>query len=316
LSFISQFTLLGGELCFFVISWDLRLAYTNPFSSYKENKRIFAAVVILIALTTSAILMLLGPTYYGVAVEGVIWIQDRRNDVNLDPNYTKMCLFYLWMLFIYAYCVWALWILSIKMHKGFVETLNVRISIMKRAQTYVIGYCIFWGVLLSSEFISYLIAEVHVAKILTSGVAYLFSWRGVWTLIVILYTNRSELTWRNFMSEGNKNQKDLVENVVEEGLLLKPHLNSALRAEILFFTTQGIMFATRECKKHSEFSNKRFSPSELSSQMDEPERLYSFKEKLDASDFIFSEEMASREIAKRNEIQVHFSSLLFLIELL
>jgi hypothetical protein len=29
---------------------------------------------------------------------------------------------------------------------------------------------------------------------------------------------------------------------------MKPHLNSALRAEILYFTTQGIMFAVQESK--------------------------------------------------------------------
>jgi hypothetical protein len=35
------------------------------------------------------------------------------------------------------------------------------------------------------------------------------------------------------------------ENVAQEGLLLQPHLNTALRAEILYFTTQGIMFSAQ-----------------------------------------------------------------------
>ena len=57
---------------------------------------------------------------------------------------SKAVLFYGWMVAVYVYCVWALSQLSVRIKRGFAETLNVRISIMKRAQVYVIGYTIFW----------------------------------------------------------------------------------------------------------------------------------------------------------------------------
>eukprot|EP01035_Chromulina_nebulosa_P019416 gene19416-25292_t len=215
LAFISQFSLLGGELWFFVISWDLRLAYTNPFSSYKQNRRYYTILVLSIALISSFALIFWGPTQYGVATE---------------------------------------------------------------------GYTIFWSILLAFEFISYIFNTEKIAKILSTGVAYGFSFRGVWSLAIILYTNRSELSWDTMSPFRSKHQRKLVEKVVNEGLLLKPHLNSALRSEVLYFTTQGIMYAARECDRHnvekmsSNEDSNQFGISELSN--NEGTRDFSFIERL------------------------------------
>ena len=80
-----------------------------------------------------------------------------------------------------------------------------------------------------------------------SGAAYCFAFRGVWALIMILGPNWADLTWNDLLFTHNPStyHKD-VEATVHEKLLMKPHLNSALRAEILYFTTQGIMFATKQ----------------------------------------------------------------------
>lgn len=264
LSFITQFSLLGGELWFLIISYDLRLAYTNPFTSFKQNQRKFFIFSYGIALVTSFSLMGWGNSVYGLAAEGIMWIQDSRSQLtdlhskSLQINVSKGVLFYMWMVVIYVYCVWAIWQLSVRMKRGFAETLNVRISIMKRAQVYVIGYTIFWGILLSVELAAYeLQPSSPYTQVLMTFVAYFFSFRGVWSLAVILYTNKSEITWTSILPFKQRNQKTMVENVVAEGLTLKPHLNTALRAEILFFTTQGIIFACHESERHVGLSNTK-----------------------------------------------------------
>jgi hypothetical protein len=70
LSFLTQFTLLGSELCFLIISLDLRMAYTNPFSSYRQNRLYFGSIVFGISLATSLALMAMGDQVYGLSSLG------------------------------------------------------------------------------------------------------------------------------------------------------------------------------------------------------------------------------------------------------
>ena len=76
---------------------------------------------------------------------------------------------------------------------------------------------------------------------------------------MILGPNWADLTWNDLLSTRNPStyHRD-VEETVHEKLLMKPHLNSALRAEILYFTTQGIMFATQQAAlaKHQAEMNR------------------------------------------------------------
>jgi hypothetical protein len=91
---------------------------------------------------------------------------------------------------------------------------------------------------------------------LADGAAYCFAFRGLWSVAVIFYTNSSDLTWSDFLlmddsgdsknNNANYNNDDKVLLTVEEGISMKPHLNSALRAEILYFTTKGIIFSASE----------------------------------------------------------------------
>lgn len=252
LAFISQFSLVGAELWFFIISYDLRLSYTNPFASFKENKRRYTMFVFSFATLGSVVLMIFGPSTYGPGQEGAIWIQNQHSGYYTHHfNISKIVLFYLWMILIYGYCARSLLQLTEKMKKGFADTLVTKLSIIRRTRKYVIGYTIFWGVLLASEFLAYAFQRKSISKYLVTLVAYAFSLRGAFTLSMILFTNWSDVTWNTISPfQGRQQHLNLVENAVKEGLLLKPHLNTALRSEILYFTTQGIMFAARECERH------------------------------------------------------------------
>lgn len=125
-----------------MISYDLRMAYTNPFASFKHMQIYYTFTVLGVALSTSILLMILGSTVYGPSPEGVIWIQNRRQEYEgTHPNINKFILFYLWMLGIYVYCVNAIWSLSLKLRKGFAETLSAKLSIIQRARyQFVLSY--------------------------------------------------------------------------------------------------------------------------------------------------------------------------------
>ena len=137
---MSQMTLLAGELWFWVISHDLQMGYQNPFSSFKQNKTFYVLVVGILSIGSGIILIGFGPSAYGVSAEGAIWIQDRSDSVNS----AKLVLFYIPMAFIYCYCAYTIYSLTMKLSVGFGETLGIRVKIMQRSRTYIIGYMIFW----------------------------------------------------------------------------------------------------------------------------------------------------------------------------
>jgi hypothetical protein len=132
----------------------------------------------------------------------------------------------------------------------------------------VVGYTIFWGILLLLEFISYAVDQNRVSRSLVTAVAYGFSFRGLWSLGIILYTNWADLSWAVLSPFRSSIRENLVEDCLQEGLLLKPHLNSALRAEILFFTTQGIMFAASAASQDDSNPPANSNSDDLTTEQD------------------------------------------------
>lgn len=135
----------------------------------------------------------------------------------------------------------------------------------------MVGYSIFWGILLLLEFISYVVNKNRVSRGLVTAVAYGFSFRGLWSLGIIVYTNWADLSWEvlsPFRSSIRENS--LVKDCLQEGSLLKPHLNLALRSEILYFTTQGIMFAASAAAQDNRTSQEPITSESEHSQANDP----------------------------------------------
>jgi hypothetical protein len=172
-----------------------------------------------------------------------VWIQKRREQGS--PNYPKAVLYYIITIMVFIYSLWANFQFNIDSNKGFSKTLSNRLSIMKRSKKFTAGYVGYGSVVFLMEFISYV--SKSDSPVINNAPAYLLAFRGVWGLCVILYSNYNELTWELcnpfHLSLHQDRQK---EDVAMEKLLLQPHLNTALRAEILYFTTQGIMFAAKD----------------------------------------------------------------------
>ena len=75
LSCVTQFSFLGNELYFLVITMDLHLACTNPFTSYKLNAQRYMIFVFGSSFTTAVLLGLLGDNVYGLSSDASVWIQ-------------------------------------------------------------------------------------------------------------------------------------------------------------------------------------------------------------------------------------------------
>jgi hypothetical protein len=124
LAWLTQFSLLGGELWFGVLSLDIHLSLTNPFTSYVTNEVYYTSLVYGIACITATILVGIVPVQFGLSVEPMIWVGVYDN--GQDRQTTKGILFYMFMVCIYLYCgvvvVWA----RNQIHKGLEETLAAR----------------------------------------------------------------------------------------------------------------------------------------------------------------------------------------------
>ena len=124
LAWLCQFTLLGGELWFAVLSLDIHLSLTNPFTSYVTNSKYYTAAVYIVAFTTATIFVSVVPIQYGLSVDPMIWVSVYDNGE--DRLTTKFALFYSFMILIYFYCgVMVIWART-QIHKGLEETLAVR----------------------------------------------------------------------------------------------------------------------------------------------------------------------------------------------
>lgn len=248
LAFITQFSLLASELCFLVISVDLRIAYTNPFSSFQQNRVYYAVYIFLSSLLGALILILCGPQVYGLASEGVVWIQTKRipygAEYYAEPNYPKFFLFYFLLILIYVYCIWANFQYYRSHTKGFSQTLSNRIKIMQRSKRFTLSFLAYDTLTLGSEFASFV--NYYDSRALNSLPSYCYCIRGIFSLAIILYCNHEDLSWRDlnpFSMFINEEENDMV---ALEGLMMQPHLNAALRVELLYFTTKGIMHAARD----------------------------------------------------------------------
>lgn len=93
-SFFIEFSLIGSELCFFLLSFDLFTALRNPFVDYKSAIRQYRAAVFVISSVLAAALVGVRSekNLFGLSHFGVCWV-DQDGSGNM------------WAFF-YSYLVW------------------------------------------------------------------------------------------------------------------------------------------------------------------------------------------------------------------
>ena len=111
LAFLTQFSMLGSELWFFILSFDVRLNLTNPFVSSDSMLPKYMFIVYFISILSAVILVALGPDRFGLSSDPMLWIQDEQKfsgsikRSSIPYNNDKIFCFYMWMIFIYGYAV-------------------------------------------------------------------------------------------------------------------------------------------------------------------------------------------------------------------
>lgn len=178
--FVTQFSLLGGELWFGVLSVDIHMSLTNPFASYTTYANYYAIAVYAIALFTATLLVCIVPIQYGLSPDPMLWVNVDVSSTKV--NWTKIFLFYSFMGVIYLYCGYMAWWARSQIYKGLKETLSMRTYSVnkqtnckylfrlfyKRITSYmllqhldVIGYFLFWTLVFVLQFLNYCKATLN-----------------------------------------------------------------------------------------------------------------------------------------------------------
>lgn len=278
-SVISQFSALASELTLLVVTYALYVAHKNPFTSLKYYKPYFIALATGVPLLSAIVVAFSNPEIYGLSNDGLIWVQDRNwygsNGVGKSGRintFYRFFLLYLWIFLVYVYSLFAIWSLRDLKERGLDITLKNRRDIILRSQRYVWGYLIYWTILMTCQFITFVMKDPHFGEdynlpvncpasspskiycIISSIGVYLYAIKGIWAFGVILYINWGDLkenNWRALreLSSTNSLLNKRVLKEIEELKRAEPHLNEALRAEVVLVTTQGLMFAARHQEK-------------------------------------------------------------------
>jgi hypothetical protein len=122
LCWLTQFSLLGGELWFAVLSANVHVALTNPFVPTAVTAVNATIFVYAFSILVATILVVIVPIKYGLSSDPMIWILD----ANSSFAATKFYFFYMFMILIYIYAaVVSIWARN-QVSKGLEESLATR----------------------------------------------------------------------------------------------------------------------------------------------------------------------------------------------
>ena len=241
LAFLTQVSYLGGELWVAALAYDLHVGVTNPFRTFSQYKRAMSATVYSVALLSGGILLLLGPNVYGPSSYGVCWIMTK----NLEDEFHRWIFGFLPALLVYSYSLGVVVLAKSRLRGlGLPSTLKARRNFLSRSSTYISCHCAFWIVPLALSIAEGVLIGFYPgssrphADSMRTVVIFMAACRGVASLVFVGYVNRDEIgiVWAD--------QKILEQHIADE-MALRPHLNSVLRAEVLHYTTSGMVKALR-----------------------------------------------------------------------
>jgi hypothetical protein len=280
-SFQSQFSLLGSELYFLALVWDLHTQCSNPFASFKQNARFYNACIYGVSIFMACLLLVIGGSnqWIGSGSNYGIWVQDydslpdavigattttlpetqyqagRRHHNLLDASLIKVFMFYMWLTVIYLYALYVIRFVSARLNEGLARTLQTRGKLARRARKYVIGYTCFWFLVGVMDFVHSVLAAFQNDKDKYEPMhvilSFLISGRGFASLLIVYYANQDEWVPSKFLyylgvtdSETPRDGQNIKASraALKEEIASLPHLNSTLRAEVILFTTQGILY--------------------------------------------------------------------------
>ncbi|CAH0491030.1 unnamed protein product [Peronospora farinosa] len=255
-----EFTLLASECWFFCMTANLLMSLTNPFTDFKRNTRMFHLGSWLVPFVFSLLLMNIDD-WAGYSDLGVCWTNALKNleadDMAICPvgyevtdnfsndykavnaNIISWLFFYIWMglFIIFGIAVWV-WAWK-RLSEGMPETYAVRVQSIHRARFNVFAVTFYW-IIVVIVYIKFLSRDRSKPDKSSELLNFLIAGKGYLDLVIWFALNDFHVA--HFT-------RCLGENTDEIDVDLNPQVNAALRREVLFYTTSGIIQAVQAAER-------------------------------------------------------------------
>ncbi|TMW57762.1 hypothetical protein Poli38472_014365 [Pythium oligandrum] len=255
-----EFTLIAAEAWFLCMTLNLLLSLTNPFTDFKRNTRLFHIFSWGLGLFLGLLLMNTAD-WAGYSDLGVCWTNALK-DLPADPkescrvgalvidnfsedykavnaNITSWGFFYVWMALILI-CGISVWLWAWKrLSEGMPETYAIRVQSINRARFNVLAVTFYW-LIVGAIYIKFLSRDRSKPSRSSELLNFVIAGKGYVDLVIWFALNdfRVEHFTRWWRSEGEDADIDL-----------SPQVNAALRREVLFYTTSGIVQAVQAAER-------------------------------------------------------------------
>lgn len=255
-----EFSLIAAECWFLCMTVNLFMSLTNPFTDFKRNTRLFHVFCWGVGIFMG---LLLANTqdWAGYSDLGVCWTNALKNlkpdDMETCPsgytvidnftgdykvvnaNMISWAFFYVWMgLIIIAGIVVWLWAWK-RLSEGMPETYAVRVQSINRARFNVLAVTFYWLVVLGI-YIKFLSRDKTKKSISSELLNFVIAGKGYVDLVIWFALN--DFTVAHFLG-------CLSDTAEEVDVDLNPQVNAALRREVLFYTTSGIIQAVQAAER-------------------------------------------------------------------
>ncbi|KAG7375772.1 phosphatidylinositol-4-phosphate 5-kinase-like protein 1 [Phytophthora pseudosyringae] len=255
-----EFTLLASECWFFCMTANLLMSLTNPFTDFKRNTRMFHLGSWLVPLVLGLLLMNTDD-WAGYSDLGVCWTNALKNlqadqmadcpvgyEVTdnfssdykaVNANMISWLFFYVWMGLFIVFGI-AVWVWAWKrLSEGMPETYAVRVQSINRARFNVFAVTFYW-IIVVIVYIKFLSRDRSKPDKSSELLNFLIAGKGYLDLVIWFALNDFHVA--HFT-------RCLGENTGEIDVDLNPQVNAALRREVLFYTTSGIIQAVQAAER-------------------------------------------------------------------
>ncbi|GLE00568.1 hypothetical protein PINS_up009325 [Pythium insidiosum] len=255
-----EFSLIAAEAWFFCMTLNLLLSLTNPFTDFKRNTRLFHVFCWGIGLLLGLLLMNTDD-WAGYSDLGVCWTNALKNlpaddrqtcrpnaqvienfgDTYsaVNANITSWAFFYVWMGFIIVFGI-VVWLWAWKrLSEGMPETYAIRVQSINRARFNVLAVTAYW-VIVGIVYVRFLSRDRSKKDSSSELLNFLIAGKGYVDLVIWFALNEFRVSHFTHLWRTNHEQVDID---------LSPQVNAALRREVLFYTTSGIVQAVQAAER-------------------------------------------------------------------
>ncbi|ETV81392.1 hypothetical protein, variant 1 [Aphanomyces astaci] len=258
----TQFFLLGSECWFFVMSVDLFKSVRSPFTDFKHNMRTYH--VFVWGFSTISAILLVGIGQAGPSEFNYCWTKPQHmgktsenKNMLWSLNISSWGFFYAWIILYFFGAIGVICFAWQRLKGGLAETLRVRLRVLHSVTVYVVAIIIYWAITFG-VYVPYLalglVNNPTDYPVLPQVMVFFITCKGYFDFFVWFQINE--------LPSGKQQPSTATSAVtaaakVDVDVDLSPQVNQALRAEVLYYTTTGIIQAAHLAASCSDDVPKR-----------------------------------------------------------